>query len=72
MDRLLERILQAIDTIKTPVILLIFTIALIQVGYGVFVGGQNKREIVTTVIGLLGLSLMIIFARDVIDWIARR
>ena len=72
MDRLLERILQAIETIKTPVILIIFTIALIQVGYGVFVGGNNKREIVTTVVGLIGLALMIIFSKDVVDWIARR
>ena len=72
MDRLLERILQAIEIIKTPVILIIFTVALIQVGYAVFVGGANKREIVTTVIGLMGLALMIIFARDVVDWIARR
>ena len=72
MDRLLERILQAINTIKTPVILIIFTIALIQVGYGVFVGGNNKREIVTTVVWLIGLALMIIFAEDVVTWIARR
>jgi hypothetical protein len=72
MDRLIERILQAIDTIKTPVILIIFTIALIQVGYAVFIGKGDKRDIVTTVVGLIGLALMIIFARDLVDWIARR
>lgn len=72
MDRLLERILQAIEAIRTPAIIVLFTIALYQVGYGVFVGGNNKREIVTTVVGLIGLALMIIFSRDLVDWIARR
>ena len=30
----------------------------VQVRYGVFVGGNNKREILTTVLALIGLVLM--------------
>ncbi len=71
MERLLQKITTVIHTIKVPVIVLIFIVALIQVGYSVFIGGQDKRNIITTLIGLMALALLILYAEDLVNWLQR-
>ncbi len=69
MERFLEKVLGVVKTVKVPIILIIFIIALIQVGYNVFIGGQDKRAIVTTLIGLMAMAALIFYAEHIVEWI---
>jgi hypothetical protein len=69
MERFLAKLLTVIKMVKVPIILIIFILALLQVGYNVFIGGQDKRNIITTLLGLMALAALIFYAEQIVEWI---
>lgn len=66
LDQTLDKIADIITKIKGPAVALIFFVALLIGGYNVFIGGQDKRSLVTTLLALMGFALLIFFADDLV------
>jgi hypothetical protein len=69
MEKFLTKILGVIKTIKAPIIVIIFILALVQVGYNAFIGGHDKRSLITTLIGLMVMAGLIFYAEQIVEWI---
>lgn len=69
-DRFLQKLIDVIGMIKAPAIIIITVIALIQVGSTVFIGGQDKRALFTTIAGLMLLAALIFYVDRLIVWIS--
>ena len=60
-DRFLQKLVEVIGMIKAPAIIVIMVIALLQAGSSVFIGGQDKRTLFSTMIGLMLMAALIFY-----------
>lgn len=69
-DRFLQKLVQVIGMIKAPAIIIIMIIALIQAGSAVFIGGQDKRTLFSTMVGLMVMAALISYVDRLVLWIS--
>ena len=69
-DRFLQKLVEVIGMLKVPAIIIIMVIALIQAGSTVFIGGQDKRTLFSTIIGLMILAALIFYVDRLVLWIS--
>jgi hypothetical protein len=69
-DRFLQKLVEVIGMLKVPSIIIIMVIALIQAGSTVFIGGQDKRTLFSTIIGLMILAALIFYVDRLVLWIS--
>lgn len=69
-DRFLQKLVEVIGMIKVPAIIIIMVIALIQAGSTVFIGGQDKRTLFSTMIGLMLMAALIFYVDRLVIWIS--
>lgn len=69
-DRFLQRLIEVIGMIKAPAIIIIMVIALIQAGSAVFIGGQDKRTLFSTIAGLMLMAALIFYVDRLVIWIS--
>ena len=69
-DRFLQKLVEVIGMIKAPAIIVIMVIALIQAGSSVFIGGQDKRTLFSTMIGLMLMAALIFYVDRLVIWIS--
>ena len=69
-DRFLQKLVEVIGMLKVPYIIIIMVIALIQAGSTVFIGGQDKRTLFSTIIGLMILAALIFYVDRLVLWIS--
>ena len=69
-DRFLQKLVEVIGMLKVPSIIIIMVIALIQAGSTVFIGGQDKRTLFSTMIGLMILAALIFYVDRLVLWIS--
>ena len=68
-DRFLQKLVEVIGMLKVPAIIIIMVIALIQAGSTVFIGGQDKRTLFSTMIGLMLMAALIFYVDRLVLWI---
>jgi hypothetical protein len=56
--------------IKAPAIIIIMAIALIQTVSSVFIGGQDKKALFSTIAGLMLMAAMIFYVDRFVLWIS--
>lgn len=71
MDHFIRNLEAAIRTLKLPLILFIFVIGMGSVAWNVFVGGQDKRSLVTTLLALMAVAGILFYAEAILKWISR-
>jgi hypothetical protein len=71
MDQFIRNLEAAIKTLKLPLILFIFVIGMGSVAWNVFVGGQDKRSLVTTLLSLMAVAGILFYAEAILKWISR-
>lgn len=69
-DRFLQKLVEVIGMIKAPAIIVIMVIALLQAGSSVFIGGQDKRTLFSTMIGLMLMAALIFYVNRLVIWIS--
>ena len=69
-DSFLQKLVQVIGMIKAPAIIIIMIIALIQSGSAVFIGGQDKRTLFSTMVGLMVMAALIFYVDRLVLWIS--
>lgn len=69
-DGFLQKLVEVIGMIKVPAIIIIMVIALIQAGSTVFIGGQDKRTLFSTMIGLMLMAALIFYVDRLVIWIS--
>jgi hypothetical protein len=69
-DRFLQKLVEVIGLIKAPAIIIIMVIALIQTVSGVFIGGQDKRALFSTIAGLMLMAALIFYVDKFVLWIS--
>ena len=69
-DRFLQKLVEVMGMIKTPAIIVIMVIALLQAGSSVFIGGQDKRTLFSTMIGLMLMAALIFYVDRLVIWIS--
>ena len=69
-DRFLQKLVDVLDMIKAPTIIIICCIAIIQVIAAVFLGGQDKRAVFSTVLTLLMIAAILFSLDRLILWMA--
>lgn len=68
-DRFLQKLVEVIGMLKVPSIIIIMVIALIQAGSTVFIGGQDKRTLFSTMIGLMLMAALIFYVDRLVIWV---
>lgn len=68
-DRFLQKLVEVIGMLKVPAIIIIMVIALIQAGSTVFIGGQDKRTLFSTMIGLMLMAALIFYVDRLVIWV---
>ena len=69
-DRFLQKRIEVIGMIKAPAIIIIMVIALIQAGSAVFIGGQDKKALFSTIAGLMLLAALIFYVDRLVMFIS--
>lgn len=69
-ERFLQRLVEVIGTIKAPAIIIIMAIALIQTVSSVFIGGQDKKALFSTIAGLMLMAALIFYVDRFVLWIS--
>jgi len=69
-DRFLQKLVEVIGLIKAPVIIIILVIALIQAASAVFIGGQDKRALFSTIFGLMLMASLIFYVDKLVIWLS--
>jgi hypothetical protein len=69
-DRFLQKLVEVIGMIKAPAIIIIMAIALIQSVSSVFIGGQDKRALFSTIAGLMLMAALIFYVDKFVLWIS--
>lgn len=69
-DRFLQKLVEVIGMIKAPAIIIIFVLALIQAISSVFIGGQDKRALFSTIAGLMIMAALIFYVDKFVLWIS--
>ena len=70
LDTFLQKLVAAVGMLKIPAIIIIMVIALIQAGSAVFIGGQDKRTLFSTIIGLILLATLIFYVDRLVIWVS--
>ena len=65
----LQKLVEVVGILKIPAIIIIMVIALIQAGSAVFIGGQDKRTLFSTMIGLILMATLIFYVDRLVIWI---
>jgi hypothetical protein len=69
-DRFLQKLVDVIGMIKAPAIIIIMAIALIQTVSSVFIGGQDKKTLFSTIAGLMLMAAMIFYVDRIVLWMS--
>jgi hypothetical protein len=69
-DRFLQKLVDVIGMIKAPAIIIIMAIALIQTVSSVFIGGQDKKALFSTIAGLMLMAAMIFYVDRFVLWMS--
>jgi hypothetical protein len=69
-DRFLQKLVDVIGMIKAPAIIIIMAIALIQTVSSVFIGGQDKKALFSTIAGLMLMAAMIFYVDRFVSWMS--
>jgi hypothetical protein len=63
----LDNLSKQITAIKTPAVFLIIFITVMIAGYNAFIGGQDKRSLVSTILALMAFALFVFFLDDIVN-----
>ena len=69
-DRFLQKLVDVIGMIKAPAIIIIMAIELIQTVSSVFIGGQDKKALFSTIAGLMLMAAMIFYVDRFVLWMS--
>ena len=69
-EKFLQRLVEVIGLIKAPAIIIIMVIALIQTLSSVFIGGQDKRALFSTIAGLMLMAALIFYVDRFVIWMS--
>lgn len=69
-ENFLTRLIDILGMVKTPIVIVISLVALVQVLAATFIGGQDKRANFATVIGLIIMAAIIFYMDRFIIWLA--
>jgi hypothetical protein len=66
---ILNELVATMQKAKAPVVIFIFLAAILYTGYQVYVGGQDKRSLMNTLIGLIIFAAIVFSADKILAWV---